>query len=87
LCRDPKILILDEATSALDTATEKYVQQEIESLTERTLIIVAHRISTLENMDQIYVVEKGRIVEHGTYRELSNNPNSRFVAAYGAVSI
>lgn len=71
LLRDPEILILDEATSALDSVTEKQVQESLDHLMEgRTVIAVAHRLSTIEGADQVIVLEDGRVVEQGDYREL-----------------
>jgi len=71
LIRDPRILILDEATSALDNISEHHVQEAISRLIKgRTTFIVAHRLSTIRNADKIVVMDKGRIVEMGTYNEL-----------------
>ena len=71
LLRDPEILILDEATSALDSVSERLVQQSLECLMEgRTVIAIAHRLSTVENADWVVVLEGGHIVEQGTYEEL-----------------
>ncbi len=71
LIRDPSILVLDEATSALDNISEHHVQQAIQALIkDRTTFIVAHRLSTIRNADKIVVMDKGRIVEIGTYEEL-----------------
>ncbi len=71
LLRDPEILILDEATSALDSVSERLVQQSLDDLRKgRTVIVIAHRLSTVENADHIVVLEEGRIVEQGTYEEL-----------------
>jgi len=68
---DPRIFMLDEATSAVDTATEMLIQESLEKLLEgRTTFIVAHRLSTILRADQILVIDRGRIVERGTHREL-----------------
>ena len=67
----PQILILDEATAALDNLNEKIVQENIErNMDGRTIIIVAHRLTTLRNCDRIYVFDKGQIVESGSYNKL-----------------
>lgn len=71
--RKPAILILDEATSALDNTTEKHIQKEIETLQKEnniTILSIAHRLSTLENCDNIYVFDKGNIIQSGKYKEL-----------------
>jgi subfamily B ATP-binding cassette protein MsbA len=71
LLHNPDILILDEATSALDTVSEHLVQQAIERLSrDRTTLVIAHRLSTVKNADQIAVLEKGQVVETGTHEEL-----------------
>ena len=68
---NPKILILDEATSDLDTETEMLIQESIKALNQSmTIIIVAHRLSTVKSADMIYVIEDGTICEAGTYSEL-----------------
>lgn len=69
--KDPEILVLDEATSALDTESEKAVQVALEKLMEnRTSIIIAHRLSTVMNCDNIIVLQKGKIVEQGNHKDL-----------------
>ena len=69
--RDPKILILDEATSALDPETEQKIQQALERLVKnRTTIAIAHRLSTLRHASRLAVIDKGRVAELGTHREL-----------------
>jgi len=71
ILKNPRILILDEATSALDTESEKIVQAALDKLmVGRTSFVIAHRLSTIFNADQIYVIEGGRIKEHGTHEEL-----------------
>lgn len=73
LIKDPNILLLDEATSALDSQSEKVVQGSLDKLlkeTNATSISIAHRISTIKNVDEILVFEEGKIVERGSYEEL-----------------
>lgn len=66
-------MVLDEATSALDSETEHEIQTDLEKLMEgRTSIIIAHRLSTIMNADKIVVMEKGKIVQAGTHRQLIN---------------
>jgi len=73
ILHDPEILIFDEATSALDSASEKIVQKSIDELTKgRTSLVIAHRLSTIINSDLIILLEKGRIVGHGTHNKLLN---------------
>lgn len=72
ILKDPAILILDEATSSLDAESEKLVQEALDGLMEnRTTIIIAHRLATIRNVDQIYVLQQGEIIEQGTHEELS----------------
>ncbi|HEX8209003.1 MAG TPA: ABC transporter ATP-binding protein [Longimicrobium sp.] len=71
LLRNPPILILDEATSALDTESERLVQQAVEEvMRDRTVLVIAHRLSTVRRADRIVVLETGKIVQHGTHAEL-----------------
>lgn len=71
LLKDAPILILDEATSALDNESERYIQQALDTLTEnRTTLIIAHRLTTIENADRIVVIANGRIEEIGNHKEL-----------------
>ncbi|MEM2926141.1 MAG: ABC transporter transmembrane domain-containing protein [Candidatus Bathyarchaeia archaeon] len=71
LITDPRILILDEATSSVDSITEKHIQAALENLIrDRTTIIIAHRLSTLQRANRIIVIEKGHVVEVGSHEEL-----------------
>ena len=71
LLRDPRVLVLDEATSALDSATEAAINRTLERAAEgRTLVSVTHRLASIVGMDHIFVMEAGRLVEHGRHKEL-----------------
>lgn len=71
ILRNPPILILDEATSALDAQTEHALQDALDTLSAgRTTVTIAHRLSTIHDADQIVVLDRGRIAEHGTHADL-----------------
>jgi ATP-binding cassette subfamily B protein/subfamily B ATP-binding cassette protein MsbA len=73
ILKQPEVMILDEATSALDSQSERLVQQALAMFQEdRTVLVVAHRLSTITGADQILVLEQGEIVERGTHQELLN---------------
>jgi len=84
LYNDPQIIVFDEATSALDNTTERELIAEISEMSgERTIIMIAHRLTTIENCDQIIVLDKGEIVGKGTYAELfADNPTFRKMASH-----
>lgn len=80
----PDILVLDEATSSIDTVSETLIQNATEKITKnRTSIIIAHRLATIQKADKILVMDKGRIVESGTHQELLNN-NGFYYKLYNA---
>ena len=71
ILKNPAILVLDEATSALDSASEKLVQEALEKLMQdRTSLVIAHRLSTIQKADKIIVMDKGKIIEHGSHKSL-----------------
>lgn len=79
LLANPRILILDEATSSVDTQTEIVIQDALKTLLKnRTSFVIAHRLSTIVNSDQIFVMDKGRIVEQGTHKEMLANKGIYF---------
>jgi len=79
LFKQPNLLLLDEATSSLDSESERYLQESIDALKGKmTVLIIAHRLSTIRNVDYIYVLDKGKLVEEGSYRNLRDNKQSRF---------
>ncbi len=75
LYREPEILVLDEATSALDSNSEQFVQRTVQQLREegKTIVIIAHRLSTVRKADKIVVLDQGQVVEEGTHRDLLRN--------------
>ena len=90
LVRKPKVLLLDEATSALDAESEHLVQQAIDDMLLRgkgdggnstmTVIIVAHRLSTVRSADRIFVIKEGLVVEEGSHDDLIANPDGAYSA-------
>ena len=73
LAKNSKIILFDEATSALDNKSQEFIKRSIDELVkDHTIVIVAHRLSTIVDADIIYVVDKGKIVDSGTHKELLN---------------
>ena len=69
--KDAPVIILDEATANVDPENEKELMEAVKTLTnEKTILMIAHRLKTVRNADQIFVVDKGRIVQHGTHEQL-----------------
>ena len=76
ILKNPKILILDEATAAMDTATERRIQEALSQLIKgKTTIMIAHRLSTLRDADELVVIEHGKVAERGTHKELLEKEN------------
>ncbi len=83
LAGSPKILLLDEATAHVDSETEQVVQQALNRVKDRvTLIVVAHRLSTIHHADQILVLDHGQLIEQGTHHQLMQMPHGRYRAMY-----
>jgi ABC-type multidrug transport system fused ATPase/permease subunit len=79
LFKQPNLLLLDEATSDLDTASEQHIQSSIDALQgEVTVVIIAHRLSTVKNADRVYVLDEGRVIEEGSYHELRAREGGEF---------
>jgi ABC-type multidrug transport system fused ATPase/permease subunit len=79
LFKEPNLLLLDEATSDLDTASEQHIQNSIDALKgEVTVVIIAHRLSTVKNADRVYVLDEGRVIEEGAYHELRAREDGEF---------
>ncbi len=77
--RDPRVVVLDEASSRIDPGTERLIERAVDRLVEgRTVIVIAHRLSTLDRCDEVMVLERGRVVEHGERARLAADPGSRF---------
>jgi ABC-type multidrug transport system fused ATPase/permease subunit len=84
ILRNPSILVLDEATSALDTENEKKIQAALERLKGKmTIIVIAHRISTIRNADQVIVLNDGKIIQSGEYDQLANEKRGMFSTLLG----
>ena len=81
--RNPKILILDEPTSALDAKSERYIQESFRELMRgRTTFIIAHRLSTVREVDEIFVLDQCIIAERGTHDELIKKPDGIYHKLY-----
>ena len=79
ILRDPAVLLLDEATSALDSESERLVQAALERLAEdRSTVVIAHRLATVQRVDRIVVIDNGRVVASGTHAELMEDPNGLY---------
>ena len=88
LLRQPRLLILDEATSSLDSENETRIQQAIDRLRQRmTIVVITHRLSAIRTADVIHVLAAGRLVESGTWAELSAEPGGRFAQLYRAQGV
>ena len=85
---NPPAMILDEATSSIDTRTESLVSEGMDNLmVGRTVFVIAHRLSTVRNSDDIIVLDHGRIIEHGNHRELINQKGTYYQLYTGAFEL
>jgi len=83
LYHNPEVLIFDEATSSLDNVTERGVLKAIEDVSKlKTMVVIAHRLTTVKNCDRIYLIDKGRIIDKGKYEELEER-NEKFKEMVG----
>ena len=79
ILKGPQIMLFDEATSALDTDTESAIQESLEQVAaQRTTLVIAHRLSTVVNADEILVLDRGHVVERGTHAELVSKPGGQY---------
>jgi ATP-binding cassette subfamily B protein len=79
--RDPRLVVLDEASSRLDPATEQRIEHAVDSLVaDRTAVIIAHRLKTVQRADKILILENGRVTEFGDRKVLAADPSSTFYA-------
>jgi ABC-type multidrug transport system fused ATPase/permease subunit len=84
ILKDAPVILLDEPTASLDTKSEYYVQQALDNLSsQKTVFVIAHRISTIENADNILVLEQGKIIEQGRHKELIAK-NGRYIELYSS---
>ncbi|NRB36810.1 MAG: ATP-binding cassette domain-containing protein, partial [Rhodobacteraceae bacterium] len=85
LYRDPELLVLDEATSALDNLTEQAVMEAIHNIGhDKTIILIAHRLSTVADCDQIFMMAQGQVIAQGTYDELMRDSEDFRALAAGS---
>ena len=85
ILKDSPILVFDEATSSLDSITERSIMKALDQATAgRTSILIAHRLSTVVNSDQILVLDKGRVAEVGTHQELLNRAGSLYTQLWNS---
>lgn len=86
--QNPPVMILDEATSSIDTRTEKIVQEGMDKLMEgRTVLVIAHRLSTVRNSKAIIVMDHGRIIERGTHEDLLKEKGQYYMLYTGAFEL